>query len=162
MLNCYGIFLSDVNKSLTCPDCKCANNHPLNNTVRVPFHETSIHKSSWITFIAVGYDILDITRGSAANPPFYSGWKSATASSSQAGGNNRFHDFWRSHRSQRFTKGGISTGCDIVIYICRVNLAAVIKNILFLFSVYRKIFFGLCYFLCERIFPQQPIYNIPI
>ncbi len=55
---CNWIFCSYIDISFICSYCICCNCHCFNNRVWISFQNTSIHKSSWISFICITYYIF--------------------------------------------------------------------------------------------------------
>ena len=58
VLHGYGIFLTHVDVTETCPHGIGPNNHPLNHPVRITFQHCPVHKGPGISFICVTDDIL--------------------------------------------------------------------------------------------------------
>jgi len=155
-----GIFVAHVDIPFGRADGVSADDHALENAVRIAFHQAAVHVSAGIAFVAVADDVFRRAVRPAAAFPFDAGRKSSSAPSAEP----RFFHFidhaFRRHFGQGFGQRAVAADNQIVLDPCGIDQAVLSENQPVLFFIERYFLFFQHGFFGERIAVKQLFQNL--
>ena len=94
------VFSSHINISGICAQSVTRTNHPFDQKMWNFFHQVTVFKCTWFTFISITNQIAGQSRFFIDKAPLHSGRKSRTSPAPESGFLDLFSDFVRCHRLQ--------------------------------------------------------------
>ena len=122
------VFMADVEKPLRCADGPGADDHPLDDGVRIGFEDGPVHERARVALVAVAHDVTRISGRPAGGVPLASGREPRAAPAAKARGGDLGDDRFRRHLPERLGRGGVAVVGDVIFDPLRVDPAAVAED----------------------------------
>ena len=118
-----------VDDALACADAVGADEHALDEAVRVAFDHGAVHKGAGVALVRVADKVLLVALGVACGTPLKGGGEARAATAAQSGYVDLLDDvFLRHARGQDLADGRVAAVRDVVVDALWVNDAAVAKR----------------------------------
>ena len=128
-LDSQGILRADVDIALLGACGYAGDYHALDHSVRIAFHDRTIHECAGVALVAVADNVFDgciLVSGNLR--PLLAGREACAASAAQTGVGN-FGDYLvGGHVKQRLFKGGVAADGNVFLNAFRVYVSAVLKS----------------------------------
>jgi hypothetical protein len=82
--NGQGIFVSDVDIALFGPDGVGADEHALEDAMRISLHQASIHVGARVSLVGIADDVLQVALGLPRQLPFQAGQEAGPTAAAEA------------------------------------------------------------------------------
>ena len=127
-LDGQGVFVADVDETPLRPDRFRADDHPLDDGMRIGFQDGPVHERARVALVAVADEIFRQTRLAPAEGPFPPGGKAGAAASPEARVGDLGDDFVRRHAGQGLAQGLVAVVGDRLLDFLRIDPAAVAED----------------------------------
>ena len=98
----HGVFVANIDIALVRADGKGADDHALQNAVRIALHQAAVHKRAGVALVAVADDVLDFVMGLAGGLPLVAGGEASATPAAQARLLHLVDNLLRLHLKQGF------------------------------------------------------------
>ena len=119
------VLRTHVDDRLPGADCIRADEHALDQVVRVALNNCAIHERTGVALIRVADEGLFRTGCTARGIPLEPCWEAGAAAPFQAGDLDLLNHLFGCHRGEHLFNGLIAVICQIVVNIFRIDNAAV-------------------------------------
>ena len=110
-----GILGPHVHVALASPNGIGADDHALDDAVRVAFHEAAVGIRAGVALVGVADDVLEVALRLAARGPLGAGGETRPATAAQSGPGHLVNNLVRRHRREGFDQGRVAADADVIV-----------------------------------------------
>ena len=117
-----------VHVALVRADGEGADDHALDERVRVALEHRAVHERAGVALVRVAEDVLGVVVLLLGEAPLHPGGEAGAAAAAEAGGEDLFDDLLGRHRGEHLGEGLVAVAGDVLVDVERVDDARVAQH----------------------------------